>query len=78
MNGNSTVNRAAAQGAVANLSGVSSVKRLTATAHMSLALRTSSSWLATKFTGTGAIGTGLTNEELMGSIPTTAFATSVT
>ncbi|NBR78005.1 MAG: hypothetical protein EBT76_04320 [Microbacteriaceae bacterium] len=78
MKGSSMVKSAAAQGAVANFVGVNSVSRLTATAHISLALRINSSWVATKFTGTGVIGTGLTNDELMGSIPTTASATSMT
>ena len=51
--GNSAVNNAAAQGAVANLSGVSSVNKLTVTAQISLALLTSSSWVAITITGCG-------------------------
>mgnify|MGYP006985668764 CR=1 FL=1 len=67
-------NLAAAQGAVVNLVGVNSVSKLTATTHISLALLTSSSWVAT--TITGAIG-WVQISGLMGSNPRVAFATSV-
>ena len=70
--GSSIENLAAAQGAVVNLVGVSSVSKLTATSHISLALLTSSSWVAT--TMTGAIG-WVQISGLMGSVLEVASAT---
>jgi hypothetical protein len=70
--GSSIENLAAAHGAVVNLVGVSSVSKLTATSHISLALRTSSSWVAT--TITGVIGWVQTSG-LMESALKVAFAT---
>ncbi len=57
-----------------NLVGLSSVSKLTATSHMSLALRTSSSCVAT--TITGVIGC-VQISGFMGSVLRVAFATSV-
>ena len=70
--GNSTVNLAAAHGAVVNLVGLSSVSKLTATNHMSLALLTNSSWVATTITG---VTGGVQISGLMGSDLVVAFAT---
>jgi hypothetical protein len=72
MNGSSTQNLAAAQGAVVNLVGFSSVSKLTATNHISLALLTSSSWVATTITG---VTGGVQMSGFMGSIQEVAFAT---